>query len=578
MPITIDEAATFFHYIHLGKFWPGIAHWDANNHVLNSLLSWLSYSAFGNSELAIRLPNVLAGVLYFYYAYKLSFQVSNKRLRWSLFLALACSRFVIEFFALTRGYGMSMAFMMVGVFYLYRWMKDGTSSSVLLGVIAIQVATLANLSVLLVNLLFLGWIIYWLLVTRPSFKPAFLLVFVIQLSCLYWFTDLSFELKERGLLYYGEGTGFWEVTVTSITDYGFAPWGAQVRLILPLVLLILLLSVGMVIARSFKSKTLRVPESFFIYLFAGGVAANIALHVLFEVNYPEDRVALHYLVLLPCAMVFAIDGFSKESKLGGVLSHATFAFLLLFPFNLALNLNTSYSVLWERDASVKAFYDVLLREKEASSEEPTVVGYRMRSLPFNYYNFLNQAALSPIQSSGYRSNEADFQVAYLGVEADWSDYDTLLHHITSDLYLMRRKTSLERKLIYAKSVEGGEETEAEYIQWFGADIDSLRGKDLLWTVEIEMPKIEEPFQGWVSATVIDTLENQIIQEKIVLDWLKTSWQKGDKFRYQMAVSNIPNSAKHMKLFFWNINKSPIQLGPVEIKLSQLVEESETVAK
>jgi len=39
IPLVHDEAATFFHYIHSFDFVPFIAHWDANNHILNSALA-----------------------------------------------------------------------------------------------------------------------------------------------------------------------------------------------------------------------------------------------------------------------------------------------------------------------------------------------------------------------------------------------------------------------------------------------------------------------------------------------------------------------------------------------------------
>ena len=67
IPITYDEAATFYHYIHFGRFLPFIAHWDANNHFLNSALSIISYRLLGSSELALRLPNLIFAPLFFYF-------------------------------------------------------------------------------------------------------------------------------------------------------------------------------------------------------------------------------------------------------------------------------------------------------------------------------------------------------------------------------------------------------------------------------------------------------------------------------------------------------------------------------
>lgn len=47
VPLVHDEIATFYHYIQTGRFLPYLSHWDANNHFLNSALTWLSYSSSG---------------------------------------------------------------------------------------------------------------------------------------------------------------------------------------------------------------------------------------------------------------------------------------------------------------------------------------------------------------------------------------------------------------------------------------------------------------------------------------------------------------------------------------------------
>ncbi|HNS46120.1 MAG TPA: hypothetical protein PKH94_02665, partial [Bacteroidales bacterium] len=42
VPLIYDEIATFFHYIHSSSFLPFRSHLDANNHLLNSALTWIS--------------------------------------------------------------------------------------------------------------------------------------------------------------------------------------------------------------------------------------------------------------------------------------------------------------------------------------------------------------------------------------------------------------------------------------------------------------------------------------------------------------------------------------------------------
>lgn len=62
--ITVDEAFTHTRFV-VPPFAAMHTFYDAGNHVLNTLLAKLSVSLFGVSELALRLPSLLGGLLYF---------------------------------------------------------------------------------------------------------------------------------------------------------------------------------------------------------------------------------------------------------------------------------------------------------------------------------------------------------------------------------------------------------------------------------------------------------------------------------------------------------------------------------
>ena len=110
VPITHDEAATFLHYIQRGEFFPYFAHWDANNHPLNSFLSIITYRCLGSELVWLRLPNALSFILFAYYAYKLLKEL-NSRLTFTFgYVAILTAWMPFEFFAQCRGYGLSLAF------------------------------------------------------------------------------------------------------------------------------------------------------------------------------------------------------------------------------------------------------------------------------------------------------------------------------------------------------------------------------------------------------------------------------------------------------------------------------------
>jgi len=108
--LTWDEAWTFLHY---GRDPLGFTRLDlANDHPLNSVLVWLSTWLLGNSELIIRLPNVLAGGLYLAVTARL---VRRVRLKWLAFAVCALQPYLIDYFSLARGYGLAVALVQCGL-------------------------------------------------------------------------------------------------------------------------------------------------------------------------------------------------------------------------------------------------------------------------------------------------------------------------------------------------------------------------------------------------------------------------------------------------------------------------------
>ena len=82
-----------------------------NNQWLNTLLMRVSQYVFGQSELALRLPNVAAFGLYGAASVMLLSQVRHVEAKAVGFSLLVVNPFLLEFFGLARGYGLSLAFL-----------------------------------------------------------------------------------------------------------------------------------------------------------------------------------------------------------------------------------------------------------------------------------------------------------------------------------------------------------------------------------------------------------------------------------------------------------------------------------
>ena len=107
LQITIDEATTYLTY---GRhdLWHIYCNalLNTNNHFLNSFLVYFSTKAFGLSLFTVRLPAILAHLMYIVFSFKFIHAISNRTLVVLAGIAfLHINPYFIEFFGLARGYG-----------------------------------------------------------------------------------------------------------------------------------------------------------------------------------------------------------------------------------------------------------------------------------------------------------------------------------------------------------------------------------------------------------------------------------------------------------------------------------------
>lgn len=126
LSLTWDEAFTFFEFVRHPSWLPhDFNYMSANNHLLNTWLMKCSVFLFGDGELALRLPNVIASGFFFFWSARLLKKLfENNWFALAAFLALTLNPFVLDFFSLARGYGISLALMMGAVYQLTVYIKE----------------------------------------------------------------------------------------------------------------------------------------------------------------------------------------------------------------------------------------------------------------------------------------------------------------------------------------------------------------------------------------------------------------------------------------------------------------------
>lgn len=126
--ITIDEATTYLSYVKptVRQAWSS---YDANNHILFSLLAKASTSLFGVSEFSIRLPSIVGGAIYLislFWLYQIIFGQSLVLL--PFYAATACNPFVLDYLSAGRGYGLALGLWIAGFSVLFSCMRKAAQA------------------------------------------------------------------------------------------------------------------------------------------------------------------------------------------------------------------------------------------------------------------------------------------------------------------------------------------------------------------------------------------------------------------------------------------------------------------
>lgn len=141
---THDESITWLEFVHL-PFGDLLAHKasSTNNHMLNTMLMKWSEALFGNCELALRIPNLLALVVYLVYG-ALLLRPFGPIIGPLMYVCLCYATDIVELFGLARGYGLSFGFMLMALYHAWRSLATGSVAHVALMHAALILSVLSS--------------------------------------------------------------------------------------------------------------------------------------------------------------------------------------------------------------------------------------------------------------------------------------------------------------------------------------------------------------------------------------------------------------------------------------------------
>lgn len=571
VPITFDESATFFHFVHRGDMWFFDSLPDANNHLINSFLTYISYHLFGASKLALRLPNLLSAILFLYFLFRTSLFIKNISLRWIFILSLMFSHYFIEFFAVSRGYGLSMAFLFGVLYHLMRFSVNRSTRHILYISLFLVLAEFSNLSILVLSITIVGYQIIMLLFADISKVKSKLYrlatIIILEILPLLFAGYYMYYLQDKGSLYYGDSSGFWSLTIMSlillITGTKLIVFSVSVVI---LTVFVIIATVTILIKSKFQK--LFQPSLVFSLLLFSTIIGLLILANLFGINNPEDRVAMYLIPLFFGAIIMVTDKLVEETD--KKLFILIVLPLLYFPIHFFYVINLQYVNGYKTEVVPERFYEIVMNDEDNQGEYPaTIGGYRMRMFCWTYMNFINGGSQNLINYQDYPELRSDYQIVDINEHPEWLEHYDLID--TEDVLgraLLKRKKRLEPRVISSKIIDSTINiSNDEYYNLAIWDTDTIAEKSLLINISIDIHSTEIPFHAWVVLQVADTNGKNIIYKYIPFDWLRTKWEKGDeRFNHSFLTGNLPSNPGLIYVYIWNIDKVVYTIESAKITL------------
>ncbi|MBC7886231.1 MAG: hypothetical protein H7X99_12195 [Saprospiraceae bacterium] len=361
-PITHDEVNTID--LSQRSVWDIVTYTDPvpNNHILNTLLLKAGIAVFGDSPLTDRLFNILFFIPFFIFAVLISKLLFNELwIRLAFVLMISLQPYLLDFFGVTRGYGISVALEMVSLYYFFLRLKSSEFRPLVLSVIFAALAVYANFTLMnyFIPLVFLlafhSVMLHGKTQKKLIQKDIFLLLAVSVALVMLCYLPFTRMIGTNQFVYWGS-TGFFTDTVKPLiislrsgTEY-FGWSHEKVSGIVTDIVILVFLS-GLILIRYQKEK------KYFLYsgvLLLSVIVYNHLQFYVLDIPFLNARTALFFIPLVVLFMGFCLQAVWHKNMTLSLVMSMFLSILAVQHFIRGFNVKSPYE--WGYDETT---YDVL---------------------------------------------------------------------------------------------------------------------------------------------------------------------------------------------------------------------------
>ncbi|MBS1941869.1 MAG: hypothetical protein JST38_13425 [Bacteroidetes bacterium] len=569
VPFIGDEARTFFYYNEPGRFQPWYAYWDAANHLLSTALAQVCYPCFGPAAWSLRLPSVLAFLLYAWYTWRFGRLLEHRSVRWPLLVAMLFTPMLIEFFSLYRGYGLGIAFLLMGLFHLVRAAATGKAVHFVGALTGFLLAAYASFSLVILwasALVFLAiLVVHWRKSARSRFL-AFAAIALLGLLPLTYLGLYSRELAKRGALYYGSADGLVQGTLPSVIRPMFPNLGWDPA---PSVAVLGLLLIMLAFANPMKSgwKRLCAPVSVIAMLLLPEVIGRYVLNGMFDVLFPVDRAALHLVTLMVLLFVFTLDALPKRLA----TLRYTAVVLLIFPITTARQTNLDHVGLWPDDPITEEVFQAAAAYQNRSPRPLSIGSTEFLRYSWALRNMAHHVQLPLLQNVPEGCTGTDLLLLHTADTATAPAYHRVAGKPTDAVVLCARNAPLPLHLIHDSIIPPNATVPDSWMLWEPAET-SPGCAELLIELEAVITSPAPPLEALV-VWETSAKDSPYAYSDLAIAMQREAWN-GDTLRLARWIPLPGTLHKRVDMRIWNIRKQPMAVGYCRVRAYCLAKDAD----
>jgi len=282
---------------------------DANVHILNSILRKFFIDTFSDTPFFMRLNSLLAQVLFLCFLFRLCKKcIKNEWWMAGIFVLVNLNPYLFDFWGLSRGYALAIAFMTMSVYYFLSYTDNRRVLYLYLALTAGVLSVYSNFTLLEVYASLVGLVLFNSITSGVGAAKEILLkelpAITIVSFILYRLVAMPIKkLQDAHRLYHGGDTGFYHDTIRSVIKNSLYLPEESTSLVIKYlsiaILLIVLLSGIYWAAMMIKSKKDRSTKTGLLLwlMMTLPAIATVVQHKFMGTKYLTDRMALFMTVL-----------------------------------------------------------------------------------------------------------------------------------------------------------------------------------------------------------------------------------------------------------------------------------------